>query len=342
VGTTEEWTIRNASMSWHPFHIHINDYQVVAKAAVRTRMRYAMSAYPQASALDGGDEWMLGSALRLPGEVNPRTRELARALRENNDDPAAILAAGLKFFVNGGFSYTLEPPLLGKHSVDEFLFDTRRGFCEHFASSFVFLMRAAGVPARVVTGYQGGEINPRGGYLIVRQSDAHAWTEDDKSEESRLIARLDETNSVEATWSSTDGKTQVSVRYDNDQVVGVEAIVVSTQHAEEASNKKIHDAIMSDVIHKALPSKLLDKKTKFFINPTGRFVIGGPMGDAGVTGRKIIVDTYGGMGRHGGGAFSGKDPTKVDRSAAYAARYVAKNVVAAGLADRVEVQKEKQ
>ena len=155
----------------------LNDYQVVAKAAVRTRMRYAMSAYPQASALDGGDEWMLGSALRLPGEVNPRTRELARALRENNDDPAAILAAGLKFFVNGGFSYTLEPPLLGKHSVDEFLFDTRRGFCEHFASSFVFLMRAAGVPARVVTGYQGGEVNPIDGYLEVRQSDAHAWAE---------------------------------------------------------------------------------------------------------------------------------------------------------------------
>lgn len=155
----------------------LSDYQVVAKAAVRTRMRYAMAAYPQASALDGGDDWSLGSALRLPGEVNPRTRELAHALREKNADPGAIVAAGLNFFVNSEFTYTLEPPLLGKHSVDEFLFDTRRGFCEHFASSFVFLMRAAGVPARVVTGYQGGEVNPIDGYLEVRQSDAHAWAE---------------------------------------------------------------------------------------------------------------------------------------------------------------------
>jgi len=115
-------------------------------------------------------------------------------------------------------------------------------------------------------------------------------------------------------------------------------VVVSTQHAEEVSNKKIHEVVMEDVIYKVLPKKLLDKKTKFHINPTGRFVIGGPMGDSGVTGRKIIVDTYGGMGRHGGGAFSGKDPSKVDRSAAYMARYIAKNVVAAGLARRCEVQ----
>jgi S-adenosylmethionine synthetase len=115
-------------------------------------------------------------------------------------------------------------------------------------------------------------------------------------------------------------------------------VVVSTQHAEEASNKKIHTAMMEDVIAKALPKRLLDKKTRYHINPTGRFVIGGPMGDSGVTGRKIIVDTYGGMGRHGGGAFSGKDPSKVDRSAAYMGRYIAKNVVAAGLADRCEVQ----
>jgi S-adenosylmethionine synthetase len=115
-------------------------------------------------------------------------------------------------------------------------------------------------------------------------------------------------------------------------------VVVSTQHAEEASNKKIKDVIMEEVIKASLPAKLMDKKTKFFINPTGRFVIGGPMGDSGVTGRKIIVDTYGGMGRHGGGAFSGKDPSKVDRSAAYMGRYIAKNVVAAGLAARCEVQ----
>ncbi|MBX7098652.1 MAG: methionine adenosyltransferase [Myxococcaceae bacterium] len=139
-------------------------------------------------------------------------------------------------------------------------------------------------------------------------------------------------------WIRPDGKSQVTVEYKNGRPARIDAVVVSTQHAEEASNKKIHDAIMSDVIHKALPSKLLDKKTKFFINPTGRFVIGGPMGDSGVTGRKIIVDTYGGMGRHGGGAFSGKDPSKVDRSAAYMGRYVAKNVVAAGLARRCEVQ----
>ena len=115
-------------------------------------------------------------------------------------------------------------------------------------------------------------------------------------------------------------------------------MVVSTQHAEEVSNKKLHEAVRELVIAKALPRRLLDRKTKFHINPTGRFVIGGPMGDTGLTGRKIIVDTYGGMGRHGGGAFSGKDPSKVDRSAAYMARYIAKNVVAAGLAARCEVQ----
>jgi len=135
-----------------------------------------------------------------------------------------------------------------------------------------------------------------------------------------------------------DGKSQVSVQYEGGKPVRIDTVVVSTQHAEEASNKAIHTGVMEEVILKALPKKLLDKKTKFFINPTGRFVIGGPMGDSGVTGRKIIVDTYGGMGRHGGGAFSGKDPSKVDRSAAYMCRYIAKNVVAAGLAKRCEVQ----
>ncbi len=139
-------------------------------------------------------------------------------------------------------------------------------------------------------------------------------------------------------WLRPDGKSQVTVEYKDGRPVRIDAVVVSSQHAEEVSNKKIHDAIMEDVILKSLPKKLLDKKTKFFINPTGRFVIGGPMGDSGVTGRKIIVDTYGGMGRHGGGAFSGKDPSKVDRSAAYMGRYIAKNVVAAGLAQRCEVQ----
>jgi S-adenosylmethionine synthetase len=135
-----------------------------------------------------------------------------------------------------------------------------------------------------------------------------------------------------------DGKSQVSVEYRGGKVARIDTVVVSTQHSAEVSNKKLHAAIREEVIAKALPKKLVDRKTKVHINPTGRFVIGGPMGDTGVTGRKIIVDTYGGMGRHGGGAFSGKDPSKVDRSAAYMGRYIAKNVVAAGLARRCEVQ----
>ena len=139
-------------------------------------------------------------------------------------------------------------------------------------------------------------------------------------------------------WLRPDGKSQVAVEYRDGRPVRVDSIVVSTQHAPEVSNKELHEGVMELVIKKALPKKWIDKKTKFFINPTGRFVIGGPMGDSGVTGRKIIVDTYGGMGRHGGGAFSGKDPSKVDRSAAYMMRKVAKTVVAAGLARRCEVQ----
>jgi S-adenosylmethionine synthetase len=135
-----------------------------------------------------------------------------------------------------------------------------------------------------------------------------------------------------------DGKSQVSVEYRDGKVARIDTVVVSTQHSADVSNKKLHAAVREEVIAKALPKKLLDRKTKVFINPTGRFVIGGPMGDTGVTGRKIIVDTYGGMGRHGGGAFSGKDPSKVDRSAAYMGRHIAKNVVAAGLARRCEVQ----
>jgi S-adenosylmethionine synthetase len=136
-----------------------------------------------------------------------------------------------------------------------------------------------------------------------------------------------------------DGKTQVSVRYDeNDRPLGIDAVVVSTQHSEDVAYKTLKEAVMEEVVKPILPSKLVSNKTKFFINPTGRFVVGGPMGDSGLTGRKIIVDSYGGMGRHGGGAFSGKDPSKVDRSACYYARYIAKNVVAAGLARRCEVQ----
>ena len=136
-----------------------------------------------------------------------------------------------------------------------------------------------------------------------------------------------------------DGKTQVTVEYDeNGRPVRVDAIVISTQHHEEISNEQIEHDVMEHVVKPIVPSFLLDEETKYFINPSGRFVIGGPQGDAGLTGRKIIVDTYGGYARHGGGAFSGKDPTKVDRSAAYAARYVAKNIVAAGLAEKCEVQ----
>lgn len=135
-----------------------------------------------------------------------------------------------------------------------------------------------------------------------------------------------------------DGKTQVTVEYENDKPVRVDAIVVSTQHAEDITLEQIQRDIKEHVIKPVVPEQFLDEATKFFINPTGRFVIGGPQGDAGLTGRKIIVDTYGGYARHGGGAFSGKDPTKVDRSAAYAARYVAKNLVAAGLAEKVEIQ----
>ena len=135
-----------------------------------------------------------------------------------------------------------------------------------------------------------------------------------------------------------DGKSQVSVEYENDQPKRIAAVVVSTQHDDIVSNETLRDRVREVVIDPILPSDLVDQNTQFYINPTGRFVIGGPMGDCGLTGRKIIVDTYGGMGRHGGGAFSGKDASKVDRSAAYMARYVAKNIVAAKLADRVEVQ----
>ncbi len=139
-------------------------------------------------------------------------------------------------------------------------------------------------------------------------------------------------------WLRPDGKSQVSVVYENGRPVEVDTVVISTQHADKVGNKTIHEAVTRDVIHAVIPKELRAKKMKVHINPTGRFVIGGPHGDAGLTGRKIIVDTYGGMGRHGGGAFSGKDPSKVDRSAAYAARWVAKNIVAAKLAKKVEVQ----
>jgi len=139
-------------------------------------------------------------------------------------------------------------------------------------------------------------------------------------------------------WLRPDAKSQITFRYEHDRPVGIEAVVLSTQHAPGISQRKLREAVMDEIILPVLPKRWIDKKTKFHINPTGKFVIGGPVGDCGLTGRKIIVDTYGGFARHGGGAFSGKDPSKVDRSAAYAARYVAKNIVAAGLAERCEVQ----
>src|SRR5438128_2507741 len=135
-----------------------------------------------------------------------------------------------------------------------------------------------------------------------------------------------------------DGKSQVTVEYEGDRPVRVEAVIISAQHSSLVKIETIREDVLEKVIHAVIPPSLLDSKTKYFINPTGRFVVGGPQGDCGLTGRKIIVDTYGGVGRHGGGAFSGKDPTKVDRSASYMARHVAKNIVAAGLADRVELQ----
>lgn len=139
-------------------------------------------------------------------------------------------------------------------------------------------------------------------------------------------------------WLRPDAKSQVTFQYDQGKIVGIDAVVLSTQHCDSVSTADLREGVMEEIIKPVLPAEWLTKDTKYFINPTGRFVIGGPMGDCGLTGRKIIVDTYGGAARHGGGAFSGKDPSKVDRSAAYAARYVAKNIVAAGLADRCEIQ----
>src|SRR5437899_1491182 len=152
----------------------------------------------------------------------------------------------------------------------------------------------------------------------------------------RALTRIRKNGKIK--WLRPDAKSQVSVRYVNDQPVAITNVVISTQHSADASHETIKEFCIEEVIKKTLPKELLTKETKYLINPTGRFVVGGPQGDTGLTGRKIIVDSYGGMGRHGGGAFSGKDPSKVDRSAAYMGRWVAKNVVASGLADRCEVQ----
>lgn len=152
----------------------------------------------------------------------------------------------------------------------------------------------------------------------------------------RAITKIRKAGTV--NWLRPDAKTQVSVIYEGQKIIGISNVVISTQHAESVGHDTIRSFLIDEVIRKELPAELITKDTQFLINPTGRFVVGGPQGDTGLTGRKIIVDTYGGMGRHGGGAFSGKDPSKVDRSAAYMGRYVAKNVIAAGLADRCEVQ----
>jgi len=152
----------------------------------------------------------------------------------------------------------------------------------------------------------------------------------------RELTRVRKSGKVK--WLRPDAKSQVSVIYENDRPVGISNVVISTQHTPDVEHAKIEKFIVNEIIKKVLPTNLLNRKTEFLVNPTGKFVVGGPQGDTGLTGRKIIVDTYGGMGRHGGGAFSGKDPSKVDRSAAYMGRYVAKNVVAAGLARRCEIQ----
>jgi len=155
----------------------------------------------------------------------------------------------------------------------------------------------------------------------------------------KLVQRLTEARKTrELPYLRPDGKSQVTVEYENDEPVRVDTVVISTQHSPDVSLEEIRRDVIEKVIKKVIPPELLDEKTRYLVNPTGRFVVGGPQGDTGLTGRKIIVDTYGGMARHGGGCFSGKDPTKVDRSAAYAARYVAKNLVAAGLACRCEIQ----
>lgn len=155
----------------------------------------------------------------------------------------------------------------------------------------------------------------------------------------RLVQRQSEVREAGTLpWLRPDAKSQVTFRYEDGVPVGIDAVVLSTQHNPDIAQSDLHEAVMEEIIKPTLPAEWLDRHTKYHINPTGQFIIGGPVGDCGLTGRKIIVDTYGGMARHGGGAFSGKDPSKVDRSAAYAGRYVAKNIVAAGLADRCEIQ----
>ena len=170
--------------------------------------------------------------------------------------------------------------------------------------------------------------HPGDGCLLVKK--AYEFAENAHRGQVRKSGELD--------YLRPDGKSQVTVEYDDGKPVRIDAVVISSQHSPDISQEQLHEDIRREVIEKVIPAELLDENTKYYINPTGRFVVGGPQGDSGLTGRKIIVDTYGGYARHGGGAFSGKDPSKVDRSAAYAARWVAKNVVAAGLATKCEVE----
>jgi S-adenosylmethionine synthetase len=171
------------------------------------------------------------------------------------------------------------------------------------------------------------------GFAVQRDAEPDAGADLLRARARRTLTKLRKGKKV--SWLRPDCKTQVSLQYNGTKIERIDAVVVSTQHRDTVKHKEIETFIIEEVIKDVLPKELLDAKTRYLVNPTGRFVIGGPEGDSGLTGRKIIVDTYGGMGRHGGGAFSGKDPSKVDRSAAYMGRYVAKNVVAAGLADRV-------
>src|SRR5882757_5634919 len=181
-------------------------------------------------------------------------------------------------------------------------------------------------------GYDGASVGVIN--IIGKQSPDIAQGVDRKDEKKQGAVR----KKGKPSFLRPDAKSPVTLRYEDDKPVGIEAVVLSTQHSDDISTKALREAVIEEILEPVLPKKWVDKRTKYHINPTGRFVIGGPVGDCGLTGRKIIVDTYGGFARHGGGAFSGKDPSKVDRSAAYAARYVAKNIVAAGLAERCEVQ----
>ena len=219
--------------------------------------------------------------------------------------------------------------------------DSRKGFDCNTCAVMVTLDRqspdiAMGVDTHAAKEQGAGDQGIMFGYAINETPEHMPLTLSLSHQLLRELSKARKTNQV--NWLRPDSKSQVTVEYVDGKAKRIDAVVISTQHSEEATQAMIKDFVMDEIIKKTLPANLLDSKTKFFINPTGRFVIGGPMGDCGLTGRKIIVDTYGGHGAHGGGAFSGKDPSKVDRSAAYAARHIAKNIVAAGLAEKCLVQ----